>query len=99
MSDKSDKEDKPKKKKGKGLLVKGLIGLVLVGVGGGGTFALVQAGMIGEHGEGEREKEKDLNEEETYRNSRRLETLYVSGSHSLAADVHEAAQACRVEDV
>lgn len=38
-----------------------------------------------------REKEKDLNEEETYRNSRRLETLYVSGSHSLAADVHELA--------
>ncbi len=36
-----------------------------------------------------REKEKNLNEEETYRNSRRLETLYVSGSHSLAADVHE----------
>lgn len=38
-----------------------------------------------------REREKDLNEEETYRNSRRLETLYVSGSHSLAADVHELA--------
>lgn len=38
-----------------------------------------------------REKEKYLSEDESYRNSRRLETLYVSGSHSLAADVHELA--------
>ena len=34
MSDKSDKEDKPKKKKGKGLLMKAVIGLVLVAAGG-----------------------------------------------------------------
>ena len=59
MSDKSDKDDKPKKKKGKGLLMKALIGLVLVGAGGGGTFALVQAGMIGE-GEKAEKKEKDI---------------------------------------
>jgi 5'-3' exoribonuclease 2 len=38
-----------------------------------------------------REKEKDLSEEETYRNSRRLEMLYISGAHSLAADLHELA--------
>lgn len=59
MSDKSDKEDKPKKKKGKGLLMKAVIGLVLVAAGGGGTFALVQAGMIGE-GEHAEKKEKDV---------------------------------------
>jgi flagellar FliL protein len=59
MSDKSDKEDKPRKKKGKGLLVKVVIGLVLVAVGGGGTFALVQAGMLGEHNEPEK-KEQDV---------------------------------------
>ena len=61
MSDKHDNDDKPKKKKkGKGLLVKGVIGAVLVAAGGGGTFALVQAGMIGHGEEGERKKEKDL---------------------------------------
>lgn len=60
MSDKSETGDKPKKKKkGKGFLVKGLIGLVLVAAGGGGTFALVQAGMLGEH-KGEEKKEKDV---------------------------------------
>ena len=45
MSDKSENAAKPKK--GKGLLVKALAGVVLVGAGGGGTFALVQSGMIG----------------------------------------------------
>jgi len=61
MSDKSDTEDKPKKKKkGKGLLMKAVIGLVLVAAGGGGTFALVQAGMIGSHEDGEKKKEKDV---------------------------------------
>lgn len=60
-SDKSDKDDKPKKKgKGKGFLVKGLGALLLVAAGGGGTFALVQAGMIGPGEEGKKEKEKDL---------------------------------------
>jgi flagellar FliL protein len=62
MSENKDVEAKPKKK-GKGLMVKLAIGLVLIGAGGGGTFALVQAGMIGEHGEGkEQAKEKDLPE-------------------------------------
>lgn len=45
MSDKSEKAAKPKK--GKGIIVKALIGVVLVGAGGGGTFALVQSGMVG----------------------------------------------------
>lgn len=46
MSDKA--KDKPEgKKKGKGLIVKAGIGLVLVGAGGGGVFALQQGGMIG----------------------------------------------------
>jgi flagellar FliL protein len=44
-SDKKDKDDKPKK--GKGMIVKLAIGLVLVAAGGGGTFALVQSGMVG----------------------------------------------------
>jgi flagellar protein FliL len=57
MSDASETEAKPKKK-GKGLLFKLLTGLVLIGAGGGGTFALVQSGMIGAD-EGEKKKEKD----------------------------------------
>ena len=36
-----------------------VLGLVLVGAGGGGTFMAVQAGMLGEHGE-EKPREKDL---------------------------------------
>jgi len=60
MSDKHDGEEKPKKKKkGKGLLVKVIGALVLIGAGGGGTFALVQSGMIGHGGEAEK-KEKDV---------------------------------------
>jgi flagellar protein FliL len=59
MSDKSEGEAKPQKK-GKGLLVKVLIGLVLVGAGGGGTFMAVQAGMIGGSHDDEMKKEKDL---------------------------------------
>jgi flagellar protein FliL len=60
MSDKSEDETRPAKKQGKGLMVKALIGVVLVGAGGGGTFMAVQAGMIGGgHGE-EKTKEKDL---------------------------------------
>lgn len=45
----SDKTETPptEKKKGKGLLVKLVGAVVLIGAGGGGTFALVQAGMIG----------------------------------------------------
>jgi len=38
-------------------------------------------------------KEKDLDEEESFRNSRRVETLYIPGSHSLAPDVYEVAAA------
>ncbi|KAL4452283.1 hypothetical protein ABPG75_007945 [Micractinium tetrahymenae] len=38
--------------------------------------------------------EHTLNEEERFRNSRRLELLYVAGSHSLAPDVYELADAC-----
>ena len=40
-------EDQPKKK-GKGLLFKLVMGLVLIGAGGGGAYALVASGMIGE---------------------------------------------------
>ena len=50
MSDKSDKAAKPKR--GKGLLIKAVLGVVLIGAGGGGTFALVQSGMIAGGGEG-----------------------------------------------
>ena len=41
-------EGQPKKKKGKGLLFKLVMGLVLIGAGGGGAYALVASGMIGE---------------------------------------------------
>ncbi|WP_338466867.1 flagellar basal body-associated FliL family protein [Novosphingobium sp. ZN18A2] len=47
MSDKKDKDEKPGKKKGKGLMVKALAAVGLVGAGGGGAFGLVQAGVIG----------------------------------------------------
>lgn len=51
MSSKKTSEDAPKKK-GKGLIVKLVLGIVLVAAGGGGAFALVQTGMIGgKHGE------------------------------------------------
>lgn len=46
MSEKKDKESKPKKG-GKGLLIKALLGLGLIGAGGGGTYALVKSGMVG----------------------------------------------------
>ena len=58
MHDKAEGDGAPKKK-GKGLLVKLVLGLVLVGAGGGGTFMAVKAGMLGDHGE-EKAKEKDL---------------------------------------
>lgn len=50
--DKSDAEAKPKK--GKGVLVKLLMGLGLIGAGGGGVFGAMQAGLLGS---GEHEKE------------------------------------------
>ena len=46
MHDKTEGDSAPGKK-GKGLLVKLLIGLVLIGAGGGGTFMAVEAGMLG----------------------------------------------------
>lgn len=49
----SDKDDAPKKK-GKGLLVKVLVGLGLVGAGGGGAYGMMAAGVIGD---GHHEKE------------------------------------------
>ena len=55
MSDKPEKDVKPKKGKGKGMLVKLVAGLGLVGIGGGGVLAAVQAGMLG--GGGAHEKE------------------------------------------
>lgn len=45
MSDKTDTAAKPKK--GKGLLIKLVGGVVLIAAGGGGTFALVQSGIMG----------------------------------------------------
>jgi flagellar protein FliL len=44
MTDKTETAAPPKK--GKGLVVKLLVGLGLVGAGGGGAFALVQTGML-----------------------------------------------------
>lgn len=46
MSSKSDEGAKPKK--GKGLMMKALIGIGLLGVGGGAAFGMMQAGIIGE---------------------------------------------------
>jgi flagellar protein FliL len=59
MNDKPETEAKPKKgtKKSGGLLLKLGIGLVLVGAGGGGTYALVQSGVVG--GSEGHAKEKD----------------------------------------
>jgi flagellar FliL protein len=51
MSNKDDKAARPKM--GKGLIVKLVLGLVLIGAGGGGAIALVKTGMLGggEHAE------------------------------------------------
>lgn len=59
MSDKSDKDDKPKKKKGGGMMIKIIGAVAMLGVGGGGVFGLVAAGVIG-GGHAEEEK-KDNN--------------------------------------
>lgn len=50
----------PPKTKGKGLLIKLMVALVLVSAGGGGAYALVRSGMIG--GGGEHAKTKESNE-------------------------------------
>src|SRR3990167_9028049 len=47
MSDKSDKEDKPEKKTGGGMIIKIVGAVALLGVGAGGVFGLVAAGIIG----------------------------------------------------
>lgn len=47
MSDKLEGDSAPRKKKGKGLLTRLVIGLVLVGAGGGGVFMAVETGMLG----------------------------------------------------
>lgn len=54
MSDKTDTAQKPKK--GKGLLIKLVGGLVLIAAGGGGTFALVQSGIMGGHHDAEKKE-------------------------------------------
>ena len=38
-------------KKGKGLMVKALLGLALIAAGGGAAFGMMQAGLLGEHEE------------------------------------------------
>jgi flagellar protein FliL len=55
-SDKTDKDPEAKPKKGKGMMMKLLLSLGLIGAGGGGVFGMVQAGMIG-GGHGEAKKE------------------------------------------
>lgn len=57
MSSKEDKAEKPKKK-GSGLMVKAVGALVLLGAGGGATFAMVSTGMIGGGEEGHKEKDE-----------------------------------------
>jgi flagellar FliL protein len=52
MSDKPETEAAPKK--GKGMMVKLILGIVLIGAGGGGAYGMMAAGMIGG---GEHEKE------------------------------------------
>lgn len=47
MSDKSDKKAEAKPKKGKGVMVKAVGALVLLGAGGGGAYGLMAAGVIG----------------------------------------------------
>jgi flagellar FliL protein len=59
MHEKAEGDAVPAKKRGKSLMVKLVLGFVLVGAGGGGTFMAVKAGMLGEHSE-EKPKEKDL---------------------------------------
>jgi flagellar FliL protein len=61
MSDKKDKDAKPKKKGG-GMLLKIGAAAALLGVGGGGAYGLVAAGIFGggAHGEGHEDKNPKL---------------------------------------
>jgi flagellar FliL protein len=52
-------EPEVKSKKGKGLITKLVIALALISIGGGGTYALIQSGMIGAGGEDSRKKAPD----------------------------------------
>lgn len=47
MSEKKDKEAKPAKKGGGGMMIKIVGAIALLGVGGGGVFGLVASGLIG----------------------------------------------------
>ncbi|MFT4026635.1 MAG: flagellar basal body-associated FliL family protein [Novosphingobium sp.] len=47
MSDKTEKTAEAKPKKGKGMMVKAVGALVLLGAGGGGAYGLMAAGVIG----------------------------------------------------
>ncbi len=42
-----DTEDEKPKKKGKGMMMKLVLGVVLIAAGGGGAFGMMQAGLIG----------------------------------------------------
>lgn len=56
MSDETEK----KPKKGKGMLMKAVGGVVLLGAGGGGVFGLMQAGVIGSHAEAKEDNSPKL---------------------------------------
>lgn len=56
----SDDTEKKPKKKGKGLLMKAVGGVVLLGAGGGGVFGLMQAGVIGSHAEAKEDNNPKL---------------------------------------
>lgn len=58
MSDKTEKKTDAKPKKGKGLIVKVLGAVVLLGSGGGGAYALMATGVIGG---GQHHKKEDNN--------------------------------------
>ncbi|MEO5587609.1 MAG: flagellar basal body-associated FliL family protein [Novosphingobium sp.] len=71
MSDKTDKTTEAKPKKGKGLVIKMLMATTLLGAGGGGAFALMRSGMIGDHGGGHAKEDNNpklirKGEEDTY---------------------------------
>ncbi|MCB2051946.1 MAG: flagellar basal body-associated FliL family protein [Novosphingobium sp.] len=51
MSKDNKKTEAAPKKGGKGMMVKALAALGLLGAGGGGVFGAMQAGLIGSHGE------------------------------------------------
>jgi flagellar FliL protein len=55
-SDKPEKEAKPKK--GGGMMMKLVLGIALLGVGGGGVFGLMAAGVLGGGGHEEKEDNK-----------------------------------------